>query len=110
MDSAWFCKRISIKRLRKDCVHISGLEVEGRHPRALMESALLHRHQVIGLERPSRQSGWKEAGLTGCAIIQHSCNLKEDFPRKVSRLKRRGGTVGSVVSDLPALAGSLLEM
>lgn len=24
----------------KDCVHISGLEVEGRHPRALMESAL----------------------------------------------------------------------
>ena len=27
--------------LGKDCEHISGLEVEGRHPRALMESALL---------------------------------------------------------------------
>ena len=27
--------------LGKDCEHISGLEVEGRRPRALMESALL---------------------------------------------------------------------
>jgi hypothetical protein len=34
----------------KDCVHISGLEVEGRHPRALMESALTHLKQVIGLK------------------------------------------------------------
>jgi hypothetical protein len=78
-------------------VHISGLEVEGRHPRALMESALLLRQQVIGLKRPSRQSGWKEAGLPGYAIIQHSCNLKEDFPRKVSRLS--GAAVRFVVSQ-----------
>jgi len=34
-------------------VHISGLEVEGRHPRALMESALLLLQQVIGLEGPA---------------------------------------------------------
>ena len=43
-----------------------------------MESALLLREQVIGLKSPSRQSGSKEAGLPGYAIIQHSCNLKED--------------------------------
>jgi hypothetical protein len=30
-------------------VHISGLEVEGDHPRALMESALICLKQVIGL-------------------------------------------------------------
>jgi hypothetical protein len=35
--------------VRKDCVHISGLEVEGDHPRALMESALICLKQVIGL-------------------------------------------------------------
>jgi hypothetical protein len=34
-------------------MHISGLEVEGRHPRALMESALLLLQQVIGLEGPA---------------------------------------------------------
>ena len=34
-------------------MHISGLEVEGRHPRALMESALLRLQQVIGLEGPA---------------------------------------------------------
>ena len=35
--------------LGKDCEHISGLEVEGRHPRALMESALFSLDQVNGL-------------------------------------------------------------
>jgi hypothetical protein len=34
-------------------MHISGLEVEGRHPRALMESALLLLRQVIGLKGPA---------------------------------------------------------
>ncbi len=35
-------------------MHISGLEVEGHHPRALMESALICLKQVIGpLRRPS---------------------------------------------------------
>jgi len=34
-------------------VHISGLEVEGRHPRALMEFALPPLEQVIGLEGPT---------------------------------------------------------
>src|SRR4051812_27212828 len=57
-----------------------------------MESALLLRQQVIGLKRPSRQSGWKEAGLPGYAIIQHSCNLKEG-----SRLS--GAPVRFVVSQ-----------
>ena len=61
-------------------MHISGLEVEGRHPRALMESALPLLQQVIGLKRPSPQSGWKEAGLPAYAITQHSGNLKEGFP------------------------------
>lgn len=40
------CRRDGV---RKDCVHISGLEVEGHHPRALMESALVCLKQVIGL-------------------------------------------------------------
>ena len=30
-----------MRGMRKDCVHISGLEVEGLHPRALMECALV---------------------------------------------------------------------
>jgi hypothetical protein len=34
-------------------VHISGLEVEGRHPRALMGSTLPLLQQVIGLEGPA---------------------------------------------------------
>ncbi len=34
-------------------MHISGLEFEGRHPRALMECALLLLRQVIGLEDPT---------------------------------------------------------
>lgn len=33
-------------------MHISGLEVEGYRPRALMESAPVFLKQVIGLERP----------------------------------------------------------
>ena len=41
-------------------MHISGLEVEGRHPRALMESALLLLQQVIGLKGPApKQVGKK---------------------------------------------------
>lgn len=35
------CMDFSVPALKKDCVHISGLAVEGRHPRALMESALV---------------------------------------------------------------------
>src|SRR5438552_18878341 len=35
------CKDSSLRGVRKDCVHISGLEVEGLHPRALMECALV---------------------------------------------------------------------
>ena len=42
------CSDFSVLALRKDCVHISGLD-EGRHPRALMESALVCLEQVIGL-------------------------------------------------------------
>ena len=44
-------------------MHISGLEVEGRHPRALMESALLLLQQVIGLAGPAPRADWKEARL-----------------------------------------------
>ncbi len=47
LQEVWF------KCFQEDCVHISGLEVEGRHPRALMESALLLLQQVIGLEGPA---------------------------------------------------------
>jgi hypothetical protein len=43
------CKDSSRSGVRKDCVHISGLEVEDHHPRALMESALICLEQVIGL-------------------------------------------------------------
>jgi hypothetical protein len=68
-------------------VHISGLEVEGRHPRALMESALLLLQQVIGLAGPAPRAGWKEAGLPGYAITRHSCNLEECFSSR-----QRGGT------------------
>lgn len=39
---------ISTLALRKDCVHISALEVEGRHPRALMEFGLVRLEQLIG--------------------------------------------------------------
>jgi hypothetical protein len=56
-------------------VHISGLEVEGRHPRALMEFALLPLEQVIGLKGPSPRSGSEETGLP----FRHQriiCNLK----------------------------------
>ena len=59
-------------------MHISGLENEGRHPRALMESALLLLEQVIGLERPSPRSGSKEAGLP----FRHQriiCNLRNPY-------------------------------
>jgi hypothetical protein len=49
MDPALAARIFSVSALRKDCVHISGLEVEGRHPRALMESALVCLEQVIGL-------------------------------------------------------------
>ena len=57
--------------LRKDCEHISGLEVEGRHPRALMESALLPLDQVNGLVafvRSNPVSGSRKAGLASHAI------------------------------------------
>ncbi len=53
MDSAWFARHLDRAFCREDCVHISGLEVEGRHPRALMESALLLLQQVIGLQVPA---------------------------------------------------------
>jgi hypothetical protein len=50
-------------------VHISGLEVEGSHPRALMESALVPLKQVIGLLRPSSpSSGLRQAALAASAI------------------------------------------
>src|SRR3954464_12316584 len=61
--------------LRKDCVHISGLEVEGRHPRALMESALLYRHQVNGLKRPSRHI-WARPGFareSRSSVLRKDC-------------------------------------
>src|ERR1051325_4062663 len=59
--------------LGKDCEHISGLEVEGRHPRALMESALFPLKQVDGLvalarTAPPPNSGSRKAGLTSHAI------------------------------------------
>ena len=58
--------------LGKDCEHISGLEVEGRHPRALMESALSLLNQVIGLVACARTAltghRFERAGLTSYAI------------------------------------------
>jgi hypothetical protein len=41
MDPAFTARLMLTTFLRKHCEHISGLEVEGRRPRALMESALL---------------------------------------------------------------------
>ena len=66
--------------LGKDCEHISGLEVEGRHPRALMEFALFPLRQVNGLAAFARTaqppiSGSRKAGLTNYAIMHSSCNL-----------------------------------
>ncbi len=52
MDSAQFARGF-VQAFQEDCVHISGLKVEDRHPRALMESALLLLRQVIGLEGPA---------------------------------------------------------
>jgi len=59
-------------------MHISGLEVEGRHPRALMESALLLLQQVIGLGGPA-PFRFERSRSTRYAITRHSCNLKETF-------------------------------
>ena len=60
------CRRDGV---RKDCVHISGLEVEGYRPRALMESSLVFLEQVIGLcISPAPMSGSRQAGLAVYAI------------------------------------------
>jgi hypothetical protein len=74
---------------RQDCVHISGLEVEGRHPRALMESALLPLQQVIGLEGPAPDKVRKKP-VYRCAINDIVCNLRKPFSKR-----QRGGTVRS---------------
>jgi hypothetical protein len=52
----------------KDCEHISGLEVESIHSRALMESAFVCLVQVNGLELAHSLSGFGQAGLTVSAI------------------------------------------
>jgi hypothetical protein len=52
--------------LGKDCEHISGLEVEGRRPRALMESALLLPNRSSASKAQPRL-GLEEAGLTSYA-------------------------------------------
>jgi hypothetical protein len=49
MDPARFARLMLRASSEKDCEHISGLEVEGRHPRALMEFCALSLNQVIGL-------------------------------------------------------------
>ncbi len=67
-------------------MHICGLEVEGRHPRALMESALLLLQQVIGLEGPSPNQVRKKPVYPVYAITRLSCNLKKVVP-----LRPRGG-------------------
>jgi hypothetical protein len=62
-------------------VHISGLEVEGLHPRALMESALVCLEQVIGLYLgPAPMSGLEQAGLAVFAITRIILQSRRNFP------------------------------
>ena len=68
-------------------MHISGLEVEGRHPRALMESALLLLQQVIGLEGPAPD----QVGKKPVYPVTPSLDTRA-ISRKVFPLKQRGGT------------------
>ena len=53
--------------LGRDCERISGLKVEGRRPRALMESALLLLNRSSASTAQPRL-GLEEAGLTSYAI------------------------------------------
>jgi hypothetical protein len=72
-----YCNRC-VSGVAANCVHISGLELEGRHPRALMESALLPLQQVIGLEGPAPDKVRKKP-VYRCAINDIVCNLRKPF-------------------------------
>lgn len=68
-------------------MHISGLEVEGRHPRALMESALLLLQQVIGLEGPAPVQVRKKPVYPVTPSLDTRAISRKGFP-----LRQRGGT------------------
>ena len=67
-------------------MHISGLEAEGRHPRALMESALLLLQQVIGLEGPAPDQVRKKPVCPVTPSLELVQSQGKLFP-----LRRRGG-------------------